>query len=384
MDDTYIDSADLRRHGIELRENGRLREAAACFERVLALDPRDGAAHRYLVETRSGSDAAHLARMTELAGDPLLREDDRIELHFALAAACEALGRYREAFAHARIANESKRATLDYDPSADATLLRSLRAMFSPQLARAVRGAGEPDAAPVFIIGMPRSGTTLVEQMLAAHPGVYAAGELDAFERALGLFPPIAADPRDTDAFLAELRAALRELGARYLASVQAPAPAQRFTDKMPSNFRFAVAIAAALPNARFVHVLRDPRDTCLSCYMTNFADGQNYAYDLKELGSYYRLYREQMSYVRALLPKGVMLDLEYEALVGDFEAQARRIVEHCGLAWDPACLEFWKVERPIRTASVVQVRRPLSAGSIGRWRHYERELRPLIDALHG
>ena len=384
MDENPQQAQGARDRGVELRERGRFDEAVACFEDAIAHNPRDGAAHRYLVETRPGANTEHIAQMTALSQEPQLEPSDRIELQFALATALDRAGLYREAFAHARTANELKRATFAYDGSSDAMLLRSLRAMFGPQVMRALRGQGDPSTLPVFIIGMPRSGTTLVEQVLAAHPQVYAAGELDAFERALGFFPTIAADPRDPRAFVTELRAALRALGARYLANVRVPPHAVRFTDKMPSNFRFAAAIAAALPNARFIHVRRDPRDTALSCYMTNFVDGQLYAYDLTELGGYYRLYREHMGAIRALLPQRVMLEVDYESLVDDFEMQARRIVEHCGLAWDPACLEFWKVDRPILTASVVQVRRRLFAGSIGRWRLYERELEPLIEALDG
>lgn len=369
--------------GVQLREIGKFDEAIACFERAIADDPRDGSAHRYLVETRHNDSDAHRIQMEALLADPDVAGDNRINLHFALGTFYDRHGLTNDAFEHWRIGNRLRRAQLAYDESADYRLMESLRAAFSATLVREMRGRGDPSTQPVFIVGMPRSGTSLVEQVLAAHPRVSAAGELDAFERAFGEFPNIATDPRDVHGFAREMVEGFQRVGARYLASLPELTPGKmRTTDKMPSNFRFVAAIHLTFPQAKIIHVRRDPRDTCLSCFATNFADGQSYAYDLAELGRYYRRYAAHMAHARALLPSDVFLELEYEQLVTDFEPNARRIVAHCGLAWDPACMEFWRVERAVRTASVVQVRRPLFAGSVGRWRAYERELRPLLEAL--
>jgi hypothetical protein len=372
-----------RNLGNALREQGRFEEAIRCFERVLELDRRDGRAHRYLVETRPALDAGHLRTMEALVVDPQLDLENRIELHFALATAYAQRERQVDSFAQLQIANRLKRPSVAYDESGERTLLASLRVMFGADVARVMHGRGNPSPLPVFIIGMPRSGTTLVEQVLAAHPSVRAGGELDALERAFGAFPFIAADPRDPTAFVAELATAVYEMGTRYLESVCLPQEtAMRITDKMPSNFRFAVPLHLALPAAKLVHVRRDPVDTCLSCFATNFIDGQRFSYDLAELGHYYRLYEEHMAYVRTLVPPSALLEVCYEDLVADVEQQSRRIVEHCGLPWDDACLEFWRAERPVRTASVVQVRQPIYTSSVGRARAIWSELAPLREAL--
>jgi hypothetical protein len=236
----------------------------------------------------------------------------------------------------------------------------------------------------VFVVGMPRSGTTLVEQILASHPAVFGAGELELMPRAVaGLraahpeaaFPDLAAMLDDAD---------LRALGARYLAGLDriAPPEAARVTDKLPLNFVHVGLIHLALPGARLVHVRRDPLDTCVSCYSKLFAGNQPFAYDLGELGRYYRAYTSVMAHWRRVLPPGVLLELDYEAVVADLERAARRLVAHCGLGWDDACLAFHRTERPIRTASALQVRRPLYTEAIGRAAAYAPWLAPLIAAL--
>lgn len=374
---------DHRRRGVALREYGFFEEAIASFERAVALDPRDGQAHRFLAETRGVADKAHRAQIEALLADPLVVADARIELHFALFILLDREGRTHEAFEHLRAGNTLRRAQFTYDEADVHKLLDLLRTMFSAPLVTSVAGRGNPSELPVFIFGMPRSGTTLVEQMLAAHPLVQAGGELDAFECAFAEAPPVTADPRDARAFVAELGAMMHGVGTRYLEALQPIRDgALRVTDKMPGNLRFAAAIRCAFPNAKLVHVRRDPIDTCLSCYATNFSDGHLYAYDLTELGRYYRLYEEHLAGVRAALGPNDILEVGYEELVADFETQARRIVAFCGLEWDPACLEFWRVQRPVTTASVVQVRQPLYTRSVGRWKRYERELQPLLVAL--
>jgi tetratricopeptide (TPR) repeat protein len=373
-----------RNLGNALREAARFDEAVRYFERAIASNPLDGRAHRYLVETRASRDPEHERAMEELLLHPQLGLDDRIELHFALGAAYAFDDLSPAAFEHLHRANSLKRSTLTYSESNERLLHELLVDMFNPDIVAAARGLGNASALPIFIVGMPRSGTTLVEQLLAAHPGVQAFGELDAFERALGEFNPPASDPRNAHAFAQELGAALRDVGTRYVEGLEklVTPSAVRATDKMPSNYRFAVAIHLALPNAKIVHVRRDPLDTCLSCYATNFVDGQYYSYDLTELGRYYCLYREHMRYVRGMLPPSVFFEVTYEDLVTDFETHARCIVEHCGLSWDASCMEFWRVERPVRSASVVQVRRPLFASSMGRAHAHAQELAPLIAAL--
>jgi hypothetical protein len=223
---------------------------------------------------------------------------------------------------------------------------------------------------------MPRSGTTLTEQILASHPRVFGAGELRFMENAamaIAPFPEAAASMTDE---------ALREFGNEYVAQVRALAPAAaRVVDKMPANFRFVGLIHRALPNAKIIHVYRDPVDTCMSCYAQLFA-GLPYAYDLGELGRYYRGYATLMAHWRRVLPPGAMIEVKYERLIADLRGEAQRLLAYCELEWDERCLQFHKTRRAVRTASFAQVRRPIYRDSVGRWEAHREALRPLLDAL--
>jgi hypothetical protein len=249
-----------------------------------------------------------------------------------------------------------------------------------------VAGASSGDASPlpVFVVGMPRSGTTLVEQILASHPAAHGAGELNDFnvlvDRMAGSRGKAFRYPEDSPALTTDQ---LRALGHAYVEGLRRRAPgAERVTDKMPGNFLFLGLIHLALPRARIIHVLRDPPDTCLSCYSKLFTAEQNFTYDLGELGRYYRKYTELMAHWRDVMPEGRMLEIRYEDVIADLEGSARQLIEHCGLDWDPSCIAFHKSQRPVRTASAAQVRRPIYRTSLGRWRAYEPHLAPLLAEL--
>jgi tetratricopeptide (TPR) repeat protein len=355
---------------------GRTGEARAAFARAVALAPGRAAFHRALAETArfEAGDDPRLAALLALTPDT---DDQKIERHFALAKAYDDLSRYDEAFAHLAAGNALKRAQVSYDEAAVARFFRAIEAAFSPALLARLRGAGDPTDVPVFVVGMPRSGSTLVEQMLASHRDVFGAGELL-------IINDLVAELQDYPAGVTRLPAeALARFGRRTVERLRALAPgAARIVDKLPANFRHLGLLHLALPNAKFVHVRRDPMDTCFSCYSKLFLGGLNFAYDLGELGRYHAMYDGLMAHWRAVLPAGALLEVSYEALVGDFEAQARRIVTFCGLDWDARCLDFASTERPVRTLSQAQVRQPLFGSSIGRWRRYERHLGPLKDAL--
>ena len=247
---------------------------------------------------------------------------------------------------------------------------------------RGKAGLGNPSAAPIFIVGMPRSGTTLIEQILASHPKVFGAGELREMANLAGRIggADAAAFPEAVQALSGE---ELRRIGEQYVQAVTRLAPgAERITDKMPGNFSLAGLIHLALPNARIIHACRDPRDTAFSCFSLLFSGTLEFTYDLAELGRYYRAYLKLMAHWREVLPQGIMLEVQYEDVVRDLESQARRIIAHCGLEWDDACLSFYKTERSVRTASATQVRQPIYQSSIGRWRLHEEELQPLLREL--
>jgi hypothetical protein len=373
-----------------LQERGDTAAAREISARLLARHPTAAdawAIHAGLKSFAAGD--ADLERMeallARLADDHQAGPEQQIILAFALGKAWMDVGDAERAFIHLERANRLKRATFDYDVRADARRLAAI-----PDGVQALRqlasGPGHPSDLPVFVVGMPRSGTTLVEQILASHPRMSGAGELTAFHEATA---QVLAEAGLAGARGGRIRvdAASRidpaKLGRAYLGRVAPLAAGKaRLVDKMPGNFENLGLISLALPNARIVHCRRDPLDTCLSCFATRFVAGQPFAYDLVELGQHYRAYAALMDHWRRVLPGERFLEVRYEDVLADLEGQARRLVAFCGLDWDAACLRFHESRRPVRTASVNQVRQPLYRSSQGRWRAYERHLQPLIAAL--
>ena len=368
--------------GNALQVLGRVAEARRAFERATALAPGVPLFHRALVETkRLREDDPQLAMMENLARRiASLPQNEQIELHFALAKAYDDIGRTERAFKHLQNGNILKRRSIIYDESAVLDAMRAIERVFTSETMAARRGLGDPSEVPVFIVGMPRSGTTLVEQILASHPRLFGAGELFHLPDLVSAGHAGARFPFDFSSLSDEQ---LRQFAGRYVERLQSHAPeANRIADKLPANFRLIGLIRLALPNARIIHVRRDPVDTCFSCYTKLFPSGQDYTFDLGELGRFYRAYESLMEHWRSVLPAGAMLDVQYETLIADLEGQARRLIEYCRLEWDERCLRFHQTERSIRTASFAQVREPLYVHSIGRWRPYKAHLRPLLDAL--
>jgi tetratricopeptide (TPR) repeat protein len=372
--------------GNVLKQEGRLAEAHDAYARSLAIDPRQAEVYVNLADTRKVEpDDAWLASMEGFAREmESLRPTTRMRLHFALAKAHDDLGDHDLAFHHMHEANALKRAQIAYDEAASLKLFDHIRETFDAKLIEAKSGGGDLDAAPIFILGMPRSGSTLVEQILASHPLVHGAGELPHLGEIVGglraqgdaalAFPEIAQAMGPED---------FGKLGREYVARLRRySTTAAHITDKMPSNFCFIGLIHLALPNARIVHVTRDPLDTCLSCFSRLFSAEQNHTYDLAELGRFYRKYAELMAHWRKALPEERMLELRYEDVVGDLEGSARRMIAYCGLDWSESCLAFHETNRPVKTASASQVRRPIYKTAQNRSRHYREHLAPLIAEL--
>jgi tetratricopeptide (TPR) repeat protein len=371
-----------------LLELGRPAEGAAALAEALAIEPDLAAAWYARADmTRFTPDHPDIAAMEQAlrraAGgssrSPRQRGEDRLLLHYALAKAYLDIKDGPRAFEHLNAGSRLKRASLAYDADADARWMASIAAAFPAALFALRRGAGELSAAPLFILGMPRSGTTLVQQLLAAVPGVHAAGEPRYLERLVGEL----GEPYPS-AIAALDPAALARLGRRYLAMAAAAAPAQalRIIDKMPNNFRYAGLVHLILPEARIIHCRRDPVDTCFSCYSKLFTTGQEFTYDLRELGRYYRSYAALMAHWRAVLPRERFIEVHYESVVRDLEGEARRLLAFCGLPWDRACLRFHEGAQVVRTASMNQVRQPLYATSVARSAAFRAELGPLLEAL--
>jgi hypothetical protein len=307
--------------------------------------------------------------------------EEQIDLHFALGKAYADLGADTQSFRHLLEGNALMRRRIPYDEAKALDWLARMRRVFTSELMREKEGLGDPSAVPIFILGMPRSGTTLIEQILASHPKVFGGGELrdmsavaDTIHGANGTAVPEAIPDMSGER--------LRQSGADYVRRIRRRAPeSERITDKMPGNFALAGLIHLALPNARIIHACRDLRDTAFSCFSLLFARGYGFSYDLAELGSYCRAYQELMTHWHRVMP-GAILDVHYEQVVDNLEQEARRIIDYCGLPWNEACLDFHQTERSVRTASAAQVRQPIYHSSIGRWRRHEIRLRPLLQAL--
>jgi tetratricopeptide (TPR) repeat protein len=372
--------------GNALRTLGKLDAAARAFERAIALAPERAAGYWNLVTSKDvAADDPHWLALNKLAQRiASLTPTERIDLHFALAKGLADIDEHTQSFRHLLAGNSLKREHVHYDESRTLQRFKRIKAVFTPALMQRKQGPADAASAPIFIIGMPRSGTTLIEQILASHPKVFGAGELSDFGRLVKT-----ACGGEESSFPDKIpewgSEAFYDLGKSYLQVIQQLAPdAERVTDKMPYNFNYAGLIYLALPNARIVHVCRDLRDVAFSCFALLFPHGQEYSYDLAELGRYCRAYASLMEHWRSVLPPGVMLEVQYEELVADLEGHARRILAHCGLEWHEACLAFYKTDRSVLTASAIQVRKPIYRGSIGRWRRHEAQLQPLLQELKG
>jgi tetratricopeptide (TPR) repeat protein len=372
--------------GNALKHIGRLDDAKAAYFEALRIDPKDVGIHLNLADSLTfDSGNPYLAAMEALdqrRGE--LSKTQSTQLDFALGKAYADLKDYRRSFAYLLKANASKRSTVAYDEESTLGLFDRIEAVFTPELIAAKSGAGDTSPMPIFVLGMPRSGTTLIEQIIASHPMVQGAGELRTLhEVVLTVRGPDGKTVPYPECVPAVSASALRKIGEHYVAAVRQLAPSgERVTDKMPSNYYFAGLIRLALPNAKIIHTVRDPIDTCVSCFSKLFASPQNHTYDLGELGRYYKRYERLMAHWRRVLPAGRILDVCYEDVVADLEGQARRIISYCELPWDGRCLSFHETTRPVHTASATQVRRPIYKTAVGRWRAYEEQLEPLLKAL--
>ena len=307
-----------------------------------------------------------------------LVDSKAIPLNYALGKMYDDLGAYEKGFPYYIAGARLKRKSFAYAMAAKQEATERTKALFTREFVAGLEGAGSDSDVPIFVLGMPRSGTTLTEQIIASHPAVFGAGELRDV-------PAMTEEGGFTFLERMEIlkRDELKPMGDRYVQAIRRfSAGSPHITDKMPGNYHYLGLIHLMLPRAKIVHVMRDPLDTCLSCFTRLFAHGQANTYDLEEIGHAYKCYRELMDHWRAVLPAGSFYDVQYENIVDDTEAEARKLVAYCGLEWNEACLEFYKHKRNIRTASVTQVRQPIYKTSKQRWRNYEPFLAPLLKGL--
>jgi tetratricopeptide (TPR) repeat protein len=408
--------------GNALRELQQVGQAIQAYQQALALDPRYAPAHDSLAEAflEMGDasqaqahwrqalrlDPGDIRALLGLAANGLYSETepgiDQIEtglqnsrlsldtashLHFTVGYLLDRTGATDRAFDHFRLGNEQRRELFRqsgtaFDPRKHSQRIDQLIAAYSEEFFRRTQGFGHSSDLPVFIVGMPRSGTTLVEQILSNHSQVYGAGELKEVSRIVAQLPGQLTAGKDYPECLAHVDAAtINGLAQTHLRGLsRRGGPATRVIDKMIENVLHLGLIAALFPRARVIHCRRDPLDVCVSCYF-QFFKGLNFAWDLDDLGQYYRDYERLMAHWKAVLPLPIH-EVVYEDLVADLEGVSRRLVEFCGLSWEDSCLKFHENRRAVQTMSKVQVRQPIYTTSVGRWRRYATHLGPLQRAL--
>jgi tetratricopeptide (TPR) repeat protein len=403
----------LQRLGMALRACGRLQEAVEAFQRATVLEPAGVDQHAHLamtyvdltrfddaidawkrvLEINPAFSVAHLRlahlrkRGHDIAGMESLyakteKNVDRINLAFGLGKAFEDVGNAEQAFHHLVEGNRLKRKQFQYSPEQMHGMFEKLKSTFTPEFLRGFSDAGVQDDAPIFILGMPRSGTSLTEQILASHPDVFGAGELRTLATLCTAGSP--RSPKPFPDYFEDLESSdWRELGEKYIAELRIKSPdAKRITDKMPQNFRYLGVIGIILPQARIIHCQRDPLDNCWSLYKNLFGEGHPFTYDLDELGRFYNDYQLLMKHWNTVLP-GRIYNLSYEELVASPRTEIPALLEFCGLSFDQRCIDFHKNERMVETMSAAQVKRPINSDSVKSSSLFKEQLAPLARALY-
>ena len=361
---------------------GLLAEAEQDYDRVIELRPADFEAHRNRSDLRTQSaERNHLASLKAALGATGTGRRGEVQLRYALAKEYEDLGEYRESFAQLVMGARRQRELLAYDVAVDVATVEWIIRAYPDVIVTAETAAD----APIFIVGLPRSGTTLVERILGSHSSVYAAGELNHFALCLAAAvrganggAPLPRQELVTRSASIDFGA----LGRAYLGRVASSGFAEeRFTDKMPLNYLYCGLIHRALPRARIVHVTRHPMAVCYAMYKNLFDGAYPFSYDLDEIARYYLAYRRLMAHWCKIMPQGIH-EVSYERLVSDPQRESRALLEFCGLAWEDACVNFHQSPAGTTTASAAQVRRPLYDTAVAQWRHYEAELAGLRRQL--
>lgn len=363
---------------------GRFKEAKLQYLAALRREPDAVLPLAKLLQLREGKpDPEWVRRAVALAANEQVAEEGRIRLNIALAYFYDREAQYEAAFRHLRLGYDAQSRREPFDADGFTRAIDRLIETLTEDFYASAPVSGVDSERPIFIVGMPRSGTTLTEQILASHSRVAAGGELSMLLKTSYQIRELSKTGEPYPGGLLSIDTpALRKMAERYLRHLDSVSTtADRVTDKLPFNFMHLGVIALLFPNARIVHCRRQPIDNCLSCYFTSFARQIRFANRLDTLGRYYVDYDRLMRHWQAVLPIEVF-ELQYENLVSDTEGQIRRLLDYCGLDWEDACLAFNKTERGVRTPSRWQVRQPIYQKSVARWRHYEQQLEPLIEIL--
>lgn len=385
------------------RQLGRLEESQDCLMKSIRIDPLNptairvyGVEHKYVI-----AEEAHQQLNYIHAHDYMFKDIKKVELYMALAKAYEDFGELKTAFKYYENVSNIQAKINPYRHSNALNLLKMTRDRIRPETYKKFSHPRCESDKAVFVLGMPRSGTSLVEQVIASHPNAHGAGELKLLHKVLDgvsinnrTLETKNEQPSAIPTFIQGIdlsncrslsfkeRGELYTKGIENLAKLSGKKEVLRIVDKMPGNYFWTGIIPFILPNAKVIHTERHPLDNCLSLYRIFFPDGMPWSYNLINLGKVYRSCYEHMRYWQANLPENTMITVNYEVMVNDFESQAKNIISHIGLAWDEACLKFYETDRQVKTASLNQVRKPIYGTSVGRWKKYEEFLKPLIQEL--
>ena len=367
------------------RTLGDINSAERNFDKTISLDPADYESYKVRSDLRrQTAERNHIDELEQLLGAEIKDKRGRVQLCYAVAKELEDLGEAKRSFDHLKSGSDLRRKLMKYDVERDLETIEAIKRTFG----HAVFGTsaeGSDNSEAIFILGMPRTGTTLVERILASHSDVFAAGELNNFAAQLmTMMRAQNADKTLSRDEIVECSAKLdfRSLGDSYLSSTRPfTGHTPKFIDKMPLNYLYVGLIHLALPNAKIINLKRNPLDTCYAIYKQLFVDAYPFSYDLEELGRYFVAYHQLMEHWNAVLP-GVVHTVEYEKLVGDIETESRRLLEFCDLDWQPQCLKFYENREASTTASTVQVRQPVYQSSVGKWRDYEKQMQPVVEIL--
>lgn len=373
-------------YGQALKALGRTEDAIAAFRQALAIDRTYGMAYWCLAELKTFRfDFAEIDAMRQALDRPDLRDRNRAQLQFALGRAYEGDKQYAESFEQFRQANATMRSFVRHNPDQRSDFVQRNKAVFTPDFFHARSGWGSPATDAIFILGLPRSGSTLIEQILASHSQVEATSELQTLESLIRDFSMRKnSETRRYPELMQDLSLEqVARAGEEYLERTRVYRKLGRpfFTDKMPNNFSYLGMILTALPNAKVVDARRHPLASGFAIYKHYFVDAYSYAFDLADIGRYYRDYAELMAHFDAVHP-GRVHRVFHENLVADPEGEIRKLLAYCGLPFEEQCLRFYETERAVLTPSAEQVRQPISADAVDLWRRYERWLEPLKSAL--
>ncbi|MDH4203758.1 MAG: tetratricopeptide repeat protein [Phycisphaerae bacterium] len=362
-------------------EAGDFDNAARFYEKALSLAPDFTVAYRQLTSLYTYTKCdEHTKRMEQLYKDQDLTDDQRMHLCFGLGKVFEDLKEYEKSFEFIAEGNRIKRSTFEYSVAKSDAFFEKIKSVFNNEFFENRKDIGYMDPTPIFILGLPRSGTTLVEQIMASHSDVFGAGEISEILRQTNNiktndkeFPEVVCSLNNED---------FARIGANYVSRIRRYSTDARYiTNKMPGNFMMIGFIKSILPNAKIIHCKRNPMDNCLSIFKNFFSTTHEYACDLTELGQYYNYYLEVMEHWRDLFGD-FMIEVQYEKLVKKQRSQTQKILKYCNLQWEDNCLEFYKTKRSVATSSASQVRHPIYKSSVNSWKNYEKQLEPLKKAL--